>query len=223
MFFERTLLPSQTDVFLRGDADGDRTLSIVDAIQTLRFLFEREGELLCLKAADSNDDGRLNVVDLWVPKTPSTMMVRVDDWAFQFNTAWPLGDGAAAPLVGKSSRRVGRGRRSTLSVGRTHSRERPRESRSACVSVVESEFPCVQETLYRASSPARRYAVLTGLCRSEATILDSAFSGLPIWLKLEIFPSRGTFAPALSQHRKALSRESGDATVAGSGVVSGSI
>ena len=63
MFFERTLLPSQTDVFLRGDADGDRTLSIVDAIQTLRFLFEREGELLCLKAADSNDDGRLNVVD----------------------------------------------------------------------------------------------------------------------------------------------------------------
>ena len=30
---------------------------------------------------------------LWVPKTPSAMMVRVDDWAFQFNTASLLGDG----------------------------------------------------------------------------------------------------------------------------------
>jgi hypothetical protein len=59
--FERIAL-AQTP-FQRGDAAGDGGLKVVDAIAVLRYLFEREGELLCLKAADANDDGRLNIVD----------------------------------------------------------------------------------------------------------------------------------------------------------------
>jgi hypothetical protein len=50
-------------VFLRGDAGGDGALDFTDAIRTLRYLFEGADEIACLKAADANDDGRINIVD----------------------------------------------------------------------------------------------------------------------------------------------------------------
>jgi len=59
--FER--FPLQETLFVRGDASGDGGLDVVDAIQVIRYVFQRQGELTCLKAADANDDGRLNIVD----------------------------------------------------------------------------------------------------------------------------------------------------------------
>jgi hypothetical protein len=59
--FERAPLPEA--FFIRGDAAGDGTLDVLDALQVLRFVFEREATLPCLKAADANDDGQLNIVD----------------------------------------------------------------------------------------------------------------------------------------------------------------
>ncbi len=48
--------------FIRGDADLDGTLSLNDAVRTLRHLFV-SGPMQCQKAADVNDDGQLNVSD----------------------------------------------------------------------------------------------------------------------------------------------------------------
>ena len=50
-------------VFLRGDANADGRLNLVDALSVLGFLFGREAPPACDKAADANDDGRLNVTD----------------------------------------------------------------------------------------------------------------------------------------------------------------
>ena len=54
--------PSPPGVFLRGDAGGNGTLDITDALLILRYLFQREA-LGCRDAADTNDDGRNNIVD----------------------------------------------------------------------------------------------------------------------------------------------------------------
>ena len=49
-------------VFRRGDL-GDGSVTIADAIQTLRYLFARGVPPSCLSSADANDDGRLDVRD----------------------------------------------------------------------------------------------------------------------------------------------------------------
>ena len=49
--------------FLRGDANGDGTLDLSDAIHLLAYSFRGEGALRCLDAADANDDGRIDLGD----------------------------------------------------------------------------------------------------------------------------------------------------------------
>ena len=49
--------------FIRGDTDADGILQIGDGIALLGHLFQGEPEPSCLDAADSNDDGRLDVAD----------------------------------------------------------------------------------------------------------------------------------------------------------------
>ena len=56
------VLPSGVS-FLRGDADGNGTLSaITDAVLILNYLFN-SGAMPCLDAADFNDDGAINLPD----------------------------------------------------------------------------------------------------------------------------------------------------------------
>lgn len=49
--------------FIRGDSNGDANLDVSDALTTLDYLFRGGVSILCLDAADANDDGELNIVD----------------------------------------------------------------------------------------------------------------------------------------------------------------
>ena len=60
---EETVEPS----FRRGDSNGSAVVEISDAVATLGYLFLGNDEPRCLDAADSNDDGRYNLLDpIWV-------------------------------------------------------------------------------------------------------------------------------------------------------------
>jgi hypothetical protein len=48
--------------FVRGDADGDSSVALADALVTLEYIFRRRTES-CPDAADVDDDGRVNVTD----------------------------------------------------------------------------------------------------------------------------------------------------------------
>jgi len=50
-------------IFLRGDVNADQRVDLTDANFTLNYLFLRGEPPICRKAADTNDDGRLNVMD----------------------------------------------------------------------------------------------------------------------------------------------------------------
>jgi hypothetical protein len=49
--------------FRRGDADGDARRSLTDALHILNYLFLAGRNLDCADAADTNDDGLVNVTD----------------------------------------------------------------------------------------------------------------------------------------------------------------
>lgn len=49
--------------FLRGDVNLDRERDISDPVRTLTHLFKSDTQILCLDAADANDDGALDVSD----------------------------------------------------------------------------------------------------------------------------------------------------------------
>ena len=49
--------------FIRADPDGDGTVSVADAIVTLKALFEKSGPFPCDASADANGDARINIVD----------------------------------------------------------------------------------------------------------------------------------------------------------------
>lgn len=49
--------------FLRGDASGEGSLDISDAVVILQYLFEGTGELSCEDSADANDDGVVDISD----------------------------------------------------------------------------------------------------------------------------------------------------------------
>jgi hypothetical protein len=49
--------------FKRGKVEGTGDIEITDVIVTFSYLFRGEVELSCLDAADSNDDGQLNIAD----------------------------------------------------------------------------------------------------------------------------------------------------------------
>lgn len=49
--------------FRRGDLDGDGGRNITDVLELLTYLFRGGDAPACRKAADANDDGRINVVD----------------------------------------------------------------------------------------------------------------------------------------------------------------
>lgn len=51
-----------SEVFIRGDANGDLVLDVVDPVVNLEYLF-LSGPAACLDALDSNDDGEINVSD----------------------------------------------------------------------------------------------------------------------------------------------------------------
>ena len=55
--------PSDAPSFLRGDCDGDRRVTIGDAVCVLRGLFRGAGTAACERAGDANDDGGLNLAD----------------------------------------------------------------------------------------------------------------------------------------------------------------
>jgi hypothetical protein len=54
---------SSDDSFRRGDVDLDGAWSIADGIRVIHHVFGLGVELACQDAADTNDDGRLNVAD----------------------------------------------------------------------------------------------------------------------------------------------------------------
>ncbi len=54
---------SSGDSFRRGDVDLDGAWSIGDGIRVIHYVFGLSGELACRDAADTNDDGRLNLAD----------------------------------------------------------------------------------------------------------------------------------------------------------------
>ena len=61
-----TLLPEPAAAqasFLRGDANGDRTVSISDAHFILNYLFRGNPGPSCQKAADTDDNGALQITD----------------------------------------------------------------------------------------------------------------------------------------------------------------
>ena len=49
--------------FLRGDANLDASLAIADPVRILNFNFTGGVSLGCMDAADSNDDGRVDISD----------------------------------------------------------------------------------------------------------------------------------------------------------------
>jgi len=49
-------------LFLRGEANGDGSIDITDAVKILSYLFT-SGELTCVSSADSNDDGIIDITD----------------------------------------------------------------------------------------------------------------------------------------------------------------
>lgn len=59
----RNILPDLTDLFVRGDSNGDSFFDIADAIATLSFLFSSATPPQCADAFDANDDGALDIAD----------------------------------------------------------------------------------------------------------------------------------------------------------------
>ncbi len=60
----QVLIHPFTTAFRRGDADRDETITLTDAVQIATYLFSPGGAMLkCLDAADTNDDGILDVSD----------------------------------------------------------------------------------------------------------------------------------------------------------------
>lgn len=53
---------ASTPMFIRGDANVDATLSLADPVVVLEGLFN-QGQLACADAADSNDDGAIDISD----------------------------------------------------------------------------------------------------------------------------------------------------------------
>jgi len=55
----------ESDVFIRGDVDGDGAVCFSDSVTLLySFFYPDRIELLCQDAADVNDDGYLNLADV---------------------------------------------------------------------------------------------------------------------------------------------------------------
>lgn len=54
--------PTSAPEFIRGDANGDASFNIADAVKVLGFLFGME-PVGCLDALDANDDGATNIAD----------------------------------------------------------------------------------------------------------------------------------------------------------------
>ena len=51
------------ETFVRGNANGDGSIDVADAIAVLQFLFAGGNPLPCMDAADVNDDETLNIAD----------------------------------------------------------------------------------------------------------------------------------------------------------------
>ena len=55
--------PEDPATFFRGDADGNETRELTDAVVVLEFLFQSGAAPSCLAAADSNDDDVIDISD----------------------------------------------------------------------------------------------------------------------------------------------------------------
>lgn len=60
---EATPLPSGQVPFLRGDVDGDGSAGFIDAVRSLSYLFQGQGRPPCLEALDTDDNGKLELLD----------------------------------------------------------------------------------------------------------------------------------------------------------------
>src|SRR5881397_1168084 len=49
--------------FVRADSNGDGTITVADAIFTLKSIFQGGGPIPCEAASDANGDARINIVD----------------------------------------------------------------------------------------------------------------------------------------------------------------
>jgi len=49
--------------FVRGDANGDRTVDLSDAVTVLRYLFDGDADVSCKDAADADDGGTIEITD----------------------------------------------------------------------------------------------------------------------------------------------------------------
>ena len=57
------LLPDSCELFIRGDSDIDGAVGLTDALHTLEVLFQGNGVLECLAAADANASGSPDIAD----------------------------------------------------------------------------------------------------------------------------------------------------------------
>ena len=63
VFARKPLTPEPEPGFVRGNCNGDRTVDISDAIQTLGILFLGAAVGDCYAACDANSDGRVDISD----------------------------------------------------------------------------------------------------------------------------------------------------------------
>jgi hypothetical protein len=61
--YELTVEAAGVEAFRRGDADGNGSMNVTDAVVILGRLFQGQDPLPCDDAADGNDDGGLNITD----------------------------------------------------------------------------------------------------------------------------------------------------------------
>lgn len=73
--------------FRRADSNGDGTVDISDAINTLGFLFLGTGKVDCMDAGDANDDGLLDISDAIITL----------EWLFVDTTKLPPAPGPFTP------------------------------------------------------------------------------------------------------------------------------
>ncbi len=75
-------------MFVRGDVDGNSTVSVADAIYGLNFLFGTADPPSCEDACDTNDDSVINISDMIMVRSQSHVREQVDLTQEVFDLHW---------------------------------------------------------------------------------------------------------------------------------------